>query len=448
MAFRIHNDDRKRAIIASAVKLQPIAAPFFKGQLFYDQENKTITADTGVENVRVQVGQELMFLATATTNISNGSVVYISGISGGVGCVAAGTPIVALANAASKATSLTTLGVATSDIMANTYGMITRTGLVRGIDTSHLTQGSLCYLSAATDGAIVNTIPVSPNEAIYIGIVAVSHATAGSIIVDVSLSRRRRYVTYSTTFTSRGIPAGIYYVNGHYAAPAASTLLSNAFPSIAYGSSNIAMLSKAFVVSGGTATVVGTGVVGLRVSGTAMDCVSGALSATTEVLSEDITTLALNDFLVSVARFVGETTYELYVVSGAPTAYGIDINYGRSAVEQLQDENYTIEAISVSGLAGANDANFDVELLYHRDEGWTYDAAAFVPGNGNVVSLATDLSPNNVLYNNEYFSWCRHELHQVINVSHNEGCLIRITCNENNSVQIMNITLTFQVDVD
>ena len=57
------------------------------------------------------------------------------------------------------------------------------------------------------------------------------------------------------------------------------------------------------------------------------------------------------------------------------------------------------------GLAGATDASFNVELLHHKAAGWTYDAAAFIPGNGALAAWSTDMAPDDNLVNGEPFAW-------------------------------------------
>lgn len=150
-----------------------------EGLFFYDDTNKTITLYNDESEVAHQLGQEMFIRVYNNTGstITNGSVVYISGVNGT-------TPEITLAQA-NSASSLAIIGIATHDIENTTYGYITTSGTVRDVDTSGYTAGDVVWLSDTVAGDYTGTMPDSPNYNIRLGTVGVVNATTGTLDVNV-----------------------------------------------------------------------------------------------------------------------------------------------------------------------------------------------------------------------------------------------------------------------
>ena len=133
-----------------------------------------------VGDVTLQVGQETNLRVHASTAISNGQVVYISGL-------AAGLPAVLLADN-TTVTAGKTLGVATQDIASGQDGYITIIGLIRGLDLitdlgSPITSGETVWLG--TSGNLTKTEPAYPAAKVRIGHIISASDTDGSIHVNI-----------------------------------------------------------------------------------------------------------------------------------------------------------------------------------------------------------------------------------------------------------------------
>lgn len=137
--------------------------------LMYDNDSTT----------SLNVGYETWFTCFNNTGstIPNGSIVYISGTSGGI-------PTIALAKADVGSTAVG-IGITTETIANNASGKVTQSGLVNGINTSGLTAGAV-YVSEITAGALTNTAPVAPNYRMRVGFVGAINATTGTILVTPS----------------------------------------------------------------------------------------------------------------------------------------------------------------------------------------------------------------------------------------------------------------------
>lgn len=149
-----------------------------EGTLSWSADDLTLSLDVG-NGVSYQLGQELgqtVRNLTGTT-VTNGQIVQITGASGD-------KPIIGLADNTNEAASSATFAVATETFSNNSTGRVTTNGLVRGLDTSALTEGLAIWLG--TSGQFTTTKPNSPAHLVHLGWVVRSHATEGMILVHIS----------------------------------------------------------------------------------------------------------------------------------------------------------------------------------------------------------------------------------------------------------------------
>jgi hypothetical protein len=203
---------------------------------------------------------------------------------------------------------------------------------------------------------------------------------------------------------------------------------------------------RPFAVFAGDGTV-DTGQVGLRVTGTTVTDSGTRTTTDTQVITEDITSPALDAYIETTKKFIGAVTYELYVVSGSPTAYSVSFNYGLSKYEDFGNRDFMITDLEVGGLGGATDAAAEIVLLHHRTTGWSYSAAAFIPGNGELTSLNSVYSTEDDITNGVpfFFKLDSTALNQpILGNSGSEGVLIRLVTGQNNTFQFLNAKLAVQ----
>jgi len=141
-----------------------------EGQLRWNATDKTLDLKMTGAAVTQQVGQELLMRVHASTAITNGDVVYISGSNSGL-------PAISKASSSSL-DSRKTLAVATEDISAGSDGYVTLYGLVRGLNLSAYTAGQELWLST-TAGAFVGVEPSFPDYKVRIGYVITPTNGAG-----------------------------------------------------------------------------------------------------------------------------------------------------------------------------------------------------------------------------------------------------------------------------
>jgi hypothetical protein len=149
------------------------------GELRWNGVDKTLDLKLAGD-VTLQVGQETNLRVHASTTISNGQVVYISGL-------ASGLPAVLLADN-TTVTAGKTLGVATQDITSGQDGYVTIVGLVRNLDLltelgSPIASGDTVWLG--TSGDLTKTEPAYPAAKVRIGHIISASDTDGSIHVNI-----------------------------------------------------------------------------------------------------------------------------------------------------------------------------------------------------------------------------------------------------------------------
>ena len=174
-----------------------VANPAYsEGLVFYDNTKKAVSYYNDESHVTVNTGQEVLIPVYNDTGveITNGQIVYPSGVDGGTGLVTIG-----LADAAVKA-KCRLVGMATHSIEIDTTGYVTRIGSVGNLDTLGL--AGIVYLSATTPGAYTTSKPDDSSYITAIGAVGVSDATNGTIIVDPSISELTIEVTDTNGFPS------------------------------------------------------------------------------------------------------------------------------------------------------------------------------------------------------------------------------------------------------
>lgn len=251
------------------------------------------------------------------------------------------------------------------------------------------------------------------------------------------------FKSYNVTTQGLGSNPDVY-AGGYYQAPATDANLTQASTSQNYGSANVAYASHAFIVAGGAGSV-NTGQVGLRVTGTSINDQGVRTTSDSEVLTDDITTLTTDGYLETNKKWLGTVTFELYTVSGSPTTYSADFNYGLCKYEDFGNRDFKVTDFEVVGFAGANDSNFEIVLFKHSSSGWTYHATAFSPSPDEICRLTTDHSTDDQLGSGQHFAFKRDNLDTDIDGDALEGVVVRVESSANNALEYANIHIGVQL---
>jgi len=330
------------------------------------------------------------------------------------------------------------LGIATMDIPTGESGIVTKFGLVKDMNTQGLVQGFV-YLDEF--GFYTQTRPLWPKQRFAVGAIVQTGTTDGILSVN-SQNIPRRSGSKSYSFTSQGIGAGLYYKGGFYDWNANDTTLTQAATTQTHGDIGRVYAAHAGIVPSGLGVVLGGGQVGLRVTGIEDSETGPQVAGQTGIVTEDITMLTVDIMAETSEKFSGQITYELYVVSGTPTSYNLTFNYGYSKYEDINNQDLTITGIECVWQGNALDTNFDIALLHHKPEGWTYASSGFLAGNGDIARRLVDQALAGAVRNNEDGAWKRVDLDIFIDGNGSEGVLWEITTGANNTIQTMDLHIT------
>ena len=247
--------------------------------------------------------------------------------------------------------------------------------------------------------------------------------------------------TRSYAFRSPAGGSGVFYVAGFYEAPAADANLDEGSPTVVLGTANISYAAHAFLVAGGAGVAAGgAGAVEIEVSGTSITDAGVRTPGDTQIIVADITALALNQFVETSKKWIGQVTYTLQNAAGSTqTTFSADFNYGFNKYEDFGNKDFTVNSFECVGRAGANDSSFNIRFLFQNDQDWVYSAAAFAPTTTEITNMATVHGAENDLASGEPFAFKVGGLSQFVNGTGSEGVVVEVTTGSNNSVGSMNV---------
>jgi hypothetical protein len=195
---------------------------FLEGRVWYDTDQKSLAFYNDSSLAPVYIGENIVLKVYNNTGstISKGSAVYIQ--SGG----AFTYPNVGLAKADAIGTAAV-IGLMNAATPTGTFGYVTSTGVITGVSTGSMTEGTILYLSPYTAGQLMNTVPPT-GYIVQVGVVAHSNSPNGTIYTKqttpLAISAATVTGTLAVNQGGTGVTTltGLAYGNGTSAFTAAS----------------------------------------------------------------------------------------------------------------------------------------------------------------------------------------------------------------------------------
>jgi hypothetical protein len=250
------------------------------------------------------------------------------------------------------------------------------------------------------------------------------------------------------TFKSPTTASGIYHSYGYYQAAAAQAALNQGSLTQTYGTANNPYGAKVFLVAkeAGTASGGSSGVPRITITGTSWNPTTGVRTGSdSEVLVADCTTLSANVYRETTKFWLGQVTYTLSQ-TGDRTTYATTFNYGFAAPAIFNNRDIHLQKFAFTGRGGATDTNFNMTLLKHSATGWTFSAAAFVPGGTVLADMKTDYSTECSLASGIRFKYQKNITTAIACGTGNEGIVVRITTSANSAVDTLYLRLYYSID--
>ena len=148
---------------------------YSQGLIWYDSTQKSLAFYNDASYTPIYIGENIVFKVYNNTGstISKGAAVYIK---------SAGSftyPNVGLAKADSISTSAV-IGLMNGSTPSGSFGYVTSTGVITGVNTGAYSEGTILYLSPYSSGQLMNTVPPT-GYAVQVGVVAHSNNPNGTI---------------------------------------------------------------------------------------------------------------------------------------------------------------------------------------------------------------------------------------------------------------------------
>lgn len=150
-----------------------------EGRVHWTDDTKTIQVDTDVNNFMIELGHQSVIRVRNENSftVAKGKIVRLVGESGN-------RPLIATASWTGDATSAATIGWVAAAIGSNNNGYVITNGILRGIDTSLYTPGTMLYLSSSGDWT--STPPDAPLHEVRLGQVIIQgNSTTGIVYVNI-----------------------------------------------------------------------------------------------------------------------------------------------------------------------------------------------------------------------------------------------------------------------
>jgi hypothetical protein len=149
------------------------------GTMWWDSTG-TLNLRMGNGAVTQQIGDELYVYGRASEAITEGQVIAVTGSDGTTGVVKFEPAPIGTTDANDI------VGIATENIAKNGYGRVTAFGVVHGLNTAGLGDGSPIWYNPAVLGGYTITEPSAPNIKVQVGVVIkAAGGTNGSVQVKV-----------------------------------------------------------------------------------------------------------------------------------------------------------------------------------------------------------------------------------------------------------------------
>ena len=239
-------------------------------------------------------------------------------------------------------------------------------------------------------------------------------------------------IVTGTTYKSYGAGdfggSGTHYLAGFYQSAAAHSVLTiggTDTQSVAYGDEGM-MAAHAFCVAAGAG---GADLV-LTVEGTSITDAGVRTASDEEVIVADCDQAVTDQYFETTKKWLGNIIYRLSGTAGSFT-----FNYGVCKYDDFGNNDFTATDFEMVVHAAGTDTGFDVQLLHHEPDGWTYSAAAFEPGGAVICSSLADCSTSyDEIFNGYGSAYKRTGLTTAVEGSGSEGVVIKVVTAAPNSV--------------
>ena len=216
---------------------------------------------------------------------------------------------------------------------------------------------------------------------------------------------------------------GVFYYGGFYRFAGSADDLS-ATPATTHGTALSSYAAHFMVVLGDTAVdkivirVKGTRITDTGVSTTSYEATLAIPNAATA-----------NNMYETPEKFIGQVTAK--VISGTAK----NVNYGFAKYWDNNNNNFAVRGLETTWLGGANDGAANMEVIPHKNTGWTYNAGAEPDPPTPIAAMNTDHVTEINVVDGEEGAWKRSDLNQAVLGNLQEGTILKLTTSANRAFE-------------
>ncbi len=292
-------------------------------------------------------------------------------------------------------------------------------------------------ISAGVDGQMLTLIGQSDTntvtfmEDIGVDINEIIVLSQGDVIIFIydstlsawlEISRGHAESEKSWTFTSPAGSSGVFYYGGFYEFAGSSNDFSS---SINFGTINNAYGAHFFVVP----CSIPLNEITIFVNGTSIFDNGTRFTNDFEAITVP-SGAAITTYYETTRKWLGQVSVE--IASGTAKV----MNYGYAKYWDNNNNNFTVIGLEAVWLGGANDAGADIELLYHKNSGWTCGNATAPSPPTAIARMTTDYVTEDNVKNNLNGAYKRDNLDIGVSGRNGEGIIIKITTTANKAFEL------------
>jgi hypothetical protein len=157
----------------------PATLPTTEGSMYWDVDKGSVAVVMQGADVVQEVGESQYMFIEASANITKGQVVMFTGAIG-----SSGTPTGAPATGVTDGSYI--MGIAAEDITSGTSGFVQTFGILKPINTTGFSLGTILWYNPAVAGGLTTTKPSAPNIKVQMAAVTAGNSAGGALFIRVT----------------------------------------------------------------------------------------------------------------------------------------------------------------------------------------------------------------------------------------------------------------------
>jgi microcystin-dependent protein len=157
----------------------PATLPTTEGSMYWDVDKGSVAVVMQGADVVQEVGESQYMFIEASANITKGQVVMFTGAIGG-----SGTPTGAPATGVTDGSYI--MGIAAEDITSGTSGFVQTFGILKPVNTTGFSLGTILWYNPAVAGGLTATKPTAPNIKVQMAAVTSGNSAGGALFIRVT----------------------------------------------------------------------------------------------------------------------------------------------------------------------------------------------------------------------------------------------------------------------